>query len=152
MFQGVDPAKAAAMIADALALAARVAPCITSSDFAFPDAAKALIRGAVLRWNEAGTGAVQSQTTGPYGVTIDTKQPRRSMFWPSEISDLRDMCSASGPDAAFSVEPGVQTFTAGHASVCPAVTGGACLCGALSSYNLGIPTTEYGCDNYGWRA
>lgn len=92
-FAQIDPEKAQAMIDDALALAARVAPCINDTAFEYDDAAKAILRGAILRWNEAGTGSVQYQTGGPYSVSIDTKQPRRGMFWPSEISELAALCS-----------------------------------------------------------
>jgi hypothetical protein len=94
-FASIDPAKAQAMIDDALALAARVAPCINDVDFAYPEAAKAIIRGAVLRWHEAGTGALQAQTAGPFGQSVDTRQQRRGMFWPSEITDLANLCASS---------------------------------------------------------
>lgn len=92
----IPQAKADAMIADALAMASRVAPCITAADFAYPDAAKAILRGAILRWHESGTGAFQSQTAGPFGVQVDTRQQRRSMFWPSEINDLQALCDSNG--------------------------------------------------------
>ena len=92
----IPQAKAEAMIADALAMASRVAPCIADADFAYPDAAKAILRGAILRWHEAGSGAFQSQTAGPFGVQVDTRQQRRSMFWPSEINDLQALCDANG--------------------------------------------------------
>jgi hypothetical protein len=94
-FAEIPDAKAQAMIDDALALAARVAPCITDEDFSYPDAAKAIIRGAILRWHEAGTGALQAQTAGPFGVQMDTRQQRRGMFWPSEINDLTALCASS---------------------------------------------------------
>lgn len=94
-FAVIDAAKAQAMIDDAMALAARVAPCITAADFAYEAAARAIIRGAILRWNEAGTGAMQAQTAGPFGMTVDTRQQRRGMFWPSEIAELQALCGAS---------------------------------------------------------
>jgi len=94
-FAQIDAAKAQAMIDDALALAARVAPCITDPAFAYPDAAKAILRGAILRWNEAGTGALQAQQAGPFGQTVDTRQQRRGMFWPSEITELAKLCADS---------------------------------------------------------
>lgn len=94
-FATIDPVKAQAMIDDALALASRVAPCINDADFAYPDAAKAIIRGAVLRWNEAGSGAAQSVQSGPFATTMDTRTQRRGMFWPSEIADLAGLCSDS---------------------------------------------------------
>ena len=119
-FADIPDVKAQAMIDDAMALAARVAPCILAADFAFPDAAKAIIRGAILRWNEAGTGALQAQQAGPFGQTVDTRQQRRGMFWPSEISDLAALCSESstsyttslaGPDplAGYWSQPNVWT-------------------------------------------
>jgi len=91
----IAPEKAQAMIDDALALAARVAPCITDADFAYPEAARAIIRGAILRWDEAGTGAMTQQSAGPFAQTLDTRQQRRGMFWPSEINDLTALCSSS---------------------------------------------------------
>jgi hypothetical protein len=91
-FATIDSAKAYAMIDDALAMAARVAPCITETDFAYDAAARAILRGAILRWNEAGTGALQAQNAGPFGMQVDTRQQRRGMFWPSEISQLQDLC------------------------------------------------------------
>ena len=91
-FASINEEKAEAMIADALALAARVAPCITDEEFAYPDAAKAIIRGAILRWNEAGTGALSAQSSGPFSQTVDTRQQRRGMFWPSEITQLQELC------------------------------------------------------------
>lgn len=116
----INEAKAQAMIDDALALAARVAPCINDDTFAYPDAAKAIIRGAILRWDESGTGAMQSQQAGPFAQTLDTRQQRRGMFWPSEINDLTALCSSSstsyttslaGPDAGagYWSQPNVWT-------------------------------------------
>ena len=43
-FATIEEDKAEAMIADALALAALVAPCITSEDFTYDAAAKAIIK------------------------------------------------------------------------------------------------------------
>lgn len=96
-FATIDAAKAQAMIDDALALAARVAPCITQSTFEHDAAAKAILRGAVLRWNDAGTGAFQSQQIGPFGESYDTRQQRRGMFWPSEIEQLQELCRDGDP-------------------------------------------------------
>lgn len=105
----IDPAKAEAMIDDATALALIVAPCIASATFANSDAVRAILRGAILRWNEAGTGALASQQAGPFGMSVDTRQERRGMFWPSEIAQLQNLCSngtggvytvsLAGPDA-----------------------------------------------------
>lgn len=101
----IDPAKAEAMIADALALAAEVAPCILEDDFTKSAAAKAILRGAILRWDDAGAGAIVSQTIGPWSETVDTSKVRRSMFWPSEIVDLQKLCRASsGRGRVFQID------------------------------------------------
>lgn len=92
-FADIGVTKAQAMINDAMALAARVAPCILEDDFTYPEAALAILRGAILRWNDAGTGALQAETAGPFGQTLDTRQQRRGMFWPSEITDLARLCA-----------------------------------------------------------
>lgn len=106
-FATIDATKAQAMIDDALAMAATWAPCILESTFTKEAAAKAILRGAILRWNEAGTGALQQQSVGPFGMQVDTRQQRRGMFWPSEIQQLQALCgtgagvytvSMAGPD------------------------------------------------------
>lgn len=110
-FATIDEAKAQAMIDDTLAMAARVAPCILAADFEYDAAAKAILRGAILRWNDSGTGALQAQTAGPFGQTLDTRVERKSMFWPSEIEQLQELCgfsntvyttSLAGPDPDLS--------------------------------------------------
>jgi hypothetical protein len=107
-FAEVDSVKADAMIADAEAMAVLAAPCITAVGFAHGDAVRAILRGAVLRWNIAGDGALQAKTIGPFGETYDTRQERRGMFWPSEVVALQNLCatyqggvysvSLAGPD------------------------------------------------------
>lgn len=102
----IDAVKGQSMIDDATALAGVLAPCILADGFANTAAVKAILRGAILRWNEAGTGAIQSQTAGPFGQVLDTRQQRRGMFWPSEIEQLQGLCSSgssytvsiAGPD------------------------------------------------------
>ena len=97
----IEQAKAQEMIDDATALASLVAPCIQAVGFSNGPAVK-----AILRWHEAGTGAFQQQTAGPFGVQVDTRQARRGMFWPSEITQLQSLCAAgtsytvslAGPD------------------------------------------------------
>ena len=128
-FAEIDPVKALAMIADATAMAARVAPCILESDFEYPGAALAILRGAILRWNEAGTGAVTSQQVGPFGQVIDTKQQRRGMFWPSEIEQLQDLCRGPETSGAFDIDT-VSTGTV-HSEACSLAFGATyCSCGA----------------------
>lgn len=98
-FATIDEAKAKAMIEDAEATAALVAPCINDQSFNNWSGIRAILRGAILRWNEAGTGAVQQQSAGPFGMTVDTRQERRGMFWPSEIEALQNLCGSLGASA-----------------------------------------------------
>lgn len=128
-FADIDPAKAQAMIDDALALAARVAPCINDVAFEYDDAAKAIIRGAILRWNDAGTGAVTTQQAGPFGQTIDTSKVRRSMFWPSEITELQGLCQEKQQASAFTVDT-APSLGGAHLPWCNLNFGAAyCSCG-----------------------
>lgn len=92
----INAEKAQGMIDDATALAGVLAPCINAPGFANVAAVKALLRGAILRWDESGSGALQSQTAGPFGQVLDTRQQRRGMFWPSEIEQLQGLCSSGG--------------------------------------------------------
>lgn len=104
-FASIDMDKAAAMIEDAVAMAARVAPCITDEDFEHSAAARAILRGAILRWHEAGTGAFTQQGAGPFQVSVDNRQQRRGMFWPSEITQLQELCRDGDPNAqAFTID------------------------------------------------
>jgi len=102
----MDPVKAQQMIDDATALAVLAAPCVAAAGFMNLAAMKAILRGAILRWEDAGAGVISSQTTGPFGQTLDTRQARKGMFWPSEIVQLQSLCasgssytvSMAGPD------------------------------------------------------
>lgn len=112
-FATIPAVKAEAMVADALAMAKAVAPCILDDDFAHPDAAKAIIRGAILRWFAADTGAVTTQQAGPYQQTIDSNTRRNGMYWPSEITQLQALCGTSA--AAYSLSlGGADDTTGGH--------------------------------------
>jgi len=135
-FADIEPAKAQAMISDALALAARVAPCITEETFEYEAAAKAILRGAIIRWHDAGSGALQSQTAGPFGQTVDTRQPRRGMFRPSEIEQLQDLCKGPDTSGAFAVDT-LPVFSGAHNDTC-ALNFGAlyCSCGAVLTQAL----------------
>lgn len=129
-FAKIEIDKAEAMITDALAMAKLVAPCIVSDDFEHADAAKAVIRGAILRWNDAGTGAAASQTALGFSQTLDTRQNRRTMFWPSEIEQLQKMCSG-GDAGAWSYDM-LGGSTIQHAEVCALMFGAQyCSCGAI---------------------
>jgi hypothetical protein len=129
----IEARKASEMIADATALATLAAPCL-SDELALTDAqvsaVRAVLRTAVLRWNEAGSGAVQSEAVGGWSATLDNRQPRRGMFWPSEIVQLQNICGGTGSRAY-----GIDTTPAGwgvrHLDTCSVNFGGDCSCGAI---------------------
>lgn len=128
-FPGLDGAET--LIEDAEALAVLVAPCLGDADLSDlkVSQARAILRGAVLRWSEAGTGATSQQTAGPFSQTITTSA-RRNSFWPSEIKDLQLVCRVAGSGKAFGVDT-VSTVSDIHAETC-ALRFGAnyCSCGA----------------------
>ncbi|WP_205775915.1 hypothetical protein [Micromonospora tulbaghiae] len=124
----------AEMVAGANAKAGRIAPCLVATTPA-PSAdqlaeAKLILLGAVKRWTEAGSGAWQQQTAGPYSVATDTRQRTGYNLWPSEIEALQALCRTGGPASVFTID------TAGgggsiHSPVCSLNFGAAyCSCGA----------------------
>lgn len=131
-FADIGTVKALAMIQDAEAMAFLAAPCLpgllvvpveeTAEALALRTAkvaaTKAILRGAVIRWNEAGSGAMAatSETAGPFGhqQTLDTRIPRKAMFWPSELDQLRDMCGGGGSAKAFEIDTTPAGVTASY--------------------------------------
>lgn len=97
------------MVAAANAAAARVASCLVATDPA-PSAdqlaeAKLVLIGAVTRWTEAGAGAFTTQTAGPFSVSTDTRQRTGYRLWPSEITELQEICKGeTDPQGAFSID------------------------------------------------
>lgn len=114
------------------ARASRVAPCLSSDDPAPTEdqlaEARLVLIGAVIRWSLAGSGAFQSETIGPLGYTVDTRQRGGFNLWPSEITQLQDICKNGTESKAFSVD----TVPCGgyHSPICSLYFGGACSCGA----------------------
>lgn len=137
-FADIKRVKAEQMIEDAESLAALAAPCLIDPDFLEDDrlrgAAKAIIRGAILRWNDSGSGAVTQAGAGPFQQTVDTRTVRRSMFWPSEVEQLRDLCSTFRGDkeqGAFSVDTAPSIGPGTHLPWCALAFGAVyCSCGA----------------------
>lgn len=124
------------------ARASRVAPCLTATDPAPAegqlDEARLILIGAVIRWSQAGTGAFQSETIGPLGYTVDTRQRGGFNLWPSEITQLQDICKNGSESKAYSVD----TVSCGgyHSPICSVYFGGSsCSCGA---YLAGQPIYE----------
>lgn len=94
--------------------------------------AKLLLIGAVTRWAEAGSGAIQQQTAGPFGMTVDTRQKSSGYrLWPSEIEGLQDICSSTDDESgkAFSVDT-APSLSGQHVPWCSYNLGAAyCSCG-----------------------
>ncbi len=113
------------------ARASRVAPCLAATDPPPTEdqlaEAKLVLVGAVTRWAQAGSGAFQSQTVGPFAVTVDNRQRGGFHLWPSEISQLQDICkNVSGAYSYDTVPCSVY-----HSPVCSLYFGGSdCSCGA----------------------
>lgn len=125
-------AMAATWVSGANARASRVAPCLASTDPA-PTVdqlaeARLVLIGAIVRWSQTGSGAFQSKTVGPMSVTVDTRQRGGFNLWPSEISQLQDICKDGAGQKAFAID----TVPCGgyHAQTCSIYFGGGCSCGA----------------------
>lgn len=118
------------LVAGANARALRVAPCLADNPSeSLLDEARLVLVGAVKRWCEAGSGAVQQQAAGPFSVTTDTRQRAGYNLWPSEVTALADLCRGES-SGAFAVDTVSQT-TGAHADVCALVFGGTyCSCGS----------------------
>ncbi|MGW3545892.1 hypothetical protein ACWDNI_35870 [Nocardia niigatensis] len=132
-FATIAEPKALAMIEDAEAMAKLSAPCLKApADLTLEQkaAAKAILRGAVLRWADAGSGAVVTKAAGPYSQTLDTSNPRRNLFWPSEIKQLQDICASADAGKAWSFDR-TTALSVIHAEACALAMGAAyCDCGA----------------------
>lgn len=103
---GIDERKAEAMIRSTIAMASApwIAPCIVDDDFAYPEQAKAILVGAILRWNDAGSGAITQLSAGSFQQTVDNRSERKRMFWPSEITDLQRLCGTARTGRAFTID------------------------------------------------
>ena len=119
------------------AQAARVAPCLGSDDPAPTEAqlaeARLVLLGAIIRWSQAGSGALQSQSALGFSQTIDTRQRTGFALWPSEITRLQDICKAGDHGRrAFAIDTIGSTDT--HSPICSLHFGaGYCSCGVALS-------------------
>lgn len=135
-FAEIEPVKAAAMIEDAVAMAQLVAPCLRESlDPADQAAVKAILRGAIIRWHDAGSGAFTNQQASLGSASLadsyDNRQTRKAMFWPTEISQLQDLCRNRANTAAYEINT-IAAATTPHLPWCNLHFGGSvCSCGAI---------------------
>lgn len=134
---GEDADNLAVMCADVSALAQASAPCLRD-DEDLPEhtvaAALAIMRGAVIRWSDADSGAVQQQTLGPFSQTVDTSMRKGGLLWPSEIRQLQQLCRDAESESgrkAFQVSLLPPRSEPRHSPMCDLWFGGAaCSCGA----------------------
>lgn len=110
--EDVDAATLTIMLAGANAAAGRIAPCLVATD-PLPsseqvDEAKLVLLGAIVRWSRAGSGGVQvvQQGAGPYQqmTTTDTTVRAGYKLWPSEITQLQQICAGDPAPRAFEVD------------------------------------------------
>lgn len=137
-FADIDQAKAEPMIADAVAQAILAAPCLAEPDNLNDHqraAVKSVLRGAILRWDEAGAGGVtqHQQVAGPFSESVTVAAPqRRGLFWPSELEQLEAVCKAvtGATGGAWSINTAPRSRRR-HADVCSLNLGANfCSCGA----------------------
>ncbi len=133
-FAIIDQAKAAAMIEDAEALAIMSVPGLVPAADATPltdpqvAAVRAILRIAILRWNDAGTGAITQQTAGIFGMTVDTRATRYGGLTDSEIDRLRRVVAPTST-GAFNLD--MSPAATVHAPWCDLAFGALyCSCGA----------------------
>lgn len=122
---------AVTLIDDAESLAMLSAPCL--GDANLPEmkvkAVRAILRGTIMRWSDAGSGVVSQQNAGPFAMTT-TPQVRRNSFWPSEITDLQKVCKGANSGKAFSIDTAPGSGGS-HSMICSLDFGATyCSCGA----------------------
>lgn len=118
------------MLAGANAKAARVAPCLVDGTDAVRAEARLVLLGALKRWSEAGSGAKQTETAGPFSQTIDTRQRTGYNLWPSEIENLQSLCADASTGKVFAVDTAPGPGSA-HMPWCALAFGATyCSCGA----------------------
>lgn len=136
--------KCAELISDGMAMASQVAPCILDNDFAYPDAAKAIIRAACLRWGSSGSGVSSVQdSSGPFSQTTTySSGARRSLFYPSEITALERLCRGPRRPGAFAIDTAPSVSTACSEPTCSFIYGSlgspCSTCGRLYRFQ-GVP-------------
>lgn len=107
-FATIADAKAAAMIADAEAKALLAAPNLADPDLTGQqiDQVRAILRDAILRWNDRGSGALTQTAVGQVSVSTDTRYSSRNLFTDDEVNSLRAITATGdgGGGGAFSVD------------------------------------------------
>lgn len=117
-----------AMISDAEALAtAQVPELLSLTDERGLKSIKAILRQAINRWIEAGSGAVVTESAGPFAQTLDTRALRRGTFFNAEIQQMATIAGRKKKTGkAFSID--MAGFKS-HVLTCSIHWSGPCSCG-----------------------
>lgn len=104
-FAAIPPAKAEAMIEDAEAKAQLLAPALAEGGLGVVQVAavRAILRDAILRWNDRGSGALTQTSIGQVQVSNDTRYLTRNLFTQDEVAQLRAISSERPSGGAFSI-------------------------------------------------
>ncbi|MCF8606024.1 hypothetical protein L5I01_21975 [Gordonia sp. HY442] len=123
----LDQAQAEDMISTAWARAGQAAPCLrdnaTELGAADLEIVKDVMRSAILRWAERGSGAVVQRTAGEYGETLARIDDSGNLFRPQEIRDLRSVCGNVRKRGRASTISTIPTPTTVVPTVHPFLTG-----------------------------
>lgn len=107
-FITLDHAKAAALIEDAEVYAAIAAPPLAHASQLTAvqrSQVRAILRRAVLRQADAGSGALSHETAGPYSYTLDTRRAHADAFLTDAEKDaLRAVVGLRRSTQAFTVD------------------------------------------------
>lgn len=91
----ITEAQADALIAGTIARTKLFLPDITADDFAYPEAAKALLTVAVLRQHKAAGGTVTTETIGPYTIRVDNSSlAQGGLYTEAEMAEWARMMGA----------------------------------------------------------
>lgn len=87
---------------------------------------KDVVRSAILRWNDRGSGAIVSRNAGEYGETLNRADDKRALYRPGEIRDLQAVCGnvrKRGQASTISTIPHAHNDDAGVDPVHPFLLG-----------------------------
>lgn len=139
-FVEVDLARLVILIEDAEVFATMVVPTLTEPSSISADQrrqVKTILRRAVIREADAGTGSKVQESAGPYSYTVDTRSLRGASFLTEDEEEtLRTICGVGRSNQVFSVD--VTPTLTEHLPWCDLMFGGVtCTCGAsLAGYPI----------------
>lgn len=104
----VDPDRLVILIEDAETFATMAAPPLAAPDALTEQQraqVKTILRRAVVRESDSGTGAKVQEAAGPYSYTVDTRSTRTVSFLTDEEEDaLRSLVGLGRSNTAFNTD------------------------------------------------